>query len=218
MKTTRCDHNDQPFHNYSYDPEGRTIATWGAIYPDGKLASRLWARGVTTTYAYTNGSSLLAIGYSDDTPDVAFQYDRLGRTTSAIVAGISTNAYTYHPDTLALSVETQNGMEINRTTDAFGRDTGFNLDGTDYAVTYGYDAYGRFVAVTSFVSSVPFVANYSYLDGSDLLAGMTTSSGFLWTRAYESGRSLITSVENSFGEMVISRYDYTNVSVSRATG
>jgi RHS repeat-associated protein len=185
--------------------------------PDGKLATRLWARGVTTTYAYTNGSSLVAIDYSDTTPDVAFQYDRLGHMASAIVAGISTNAYTYDTETLALSVETQNGMEINRTTDALGRDTGFSLAGSDYAVQYAYDAYGRFVAVTALVSSVPFVANYSYLDGTDLLSGMTASSGFLWTRAYESGRSLITSVANRFGEMVISRYDYTNDALGRRT-
>ena len=46
--------------------------------PDGQLATRAWARGVTTTYAYTNGS-MIAIDYSDSTPDVAFQYDRLGR-------------------------------------------------------------------------------------------------------------------------------------------
>jgi hypothetical protein len=74
--------------------------------------TRTWARGVTTSYSYTSGSSLAAIDYSDDTPDVAFQYDRLGRMTSAIVAGISTNAYTYDPETLALTAETQNGMEI----------------------------------------------------------------------------------------------------------
>jgi hypothetical protein len=46
---------------------------------------------------------------------------------------------------------------------------------------------------------------------------MTSSSGFLWTRAYESARSLITSVENRFGETVISRYDYTNDEIGRRT-
>jgi RHS repeat-associated protein len=181
---------------------------------DGKLASRLWARDVTTSYAYTNGSSLVAIDYSDTTPDVAFQYDRLGRMTSAIVAGISTNAFTYDPETYALSVETQNGMEINRTTDALGRDTGFSLVGSDYVVTYGFDAYGRFHSVSSSVQSV---ATYTYLPGSDLVSGMSTSSGFLWTRAYESARSLITAVENRYGEAVVSRYDYANDELGRRT-
>ena len=63
--------------------------------PDGKLATRTWARGVTTAYAYTNGSSLASITYSDDTPTVYFSYDRLGRQVSAIVAGVSTNLYSY---------------------------------------------------------------------------------------------------------------------------
>jgi hypothetical protein len=45
-------------------------------------------------------------------------------------------------------------MEINRTTDALGRDTGFSLGGSDYAVTYGCDAFGRFSSVTSSVFSV----------------------------------------------------------------
>ena len=185
-----------------------------AYTPYGQLASRAWARGVTTTYAYTNGSSLAAVGYSDDTPDVAFAYDRLGRQVSAIVAGISTNAYTYDPETLALSMETQNGMEINRTGDGLGRDTGFSL-GPDYAVQYAYDAYGRFHSVSSSVQSAQSVAVYTYLPGSDLVSGMTSSGGFLWTRAYESARSLITAVENRFGETVISRYDYANDELGR---
>ena len=184
--------------------------------PDGQLATRAWARGVTTTYAYTNGS-MIAIDYSDSTPDVAFQYDRLGRMVSAIVAGISTNAYTYDPETLALSVEMQNGMEINRTTAALGRDTGFSLASSDYAVTYGYDAYGRFHSVSSSVSLASLAVQYSRLPNSDLISGMTSSSGFLWTRAYESGRSLITSVENRYGETVISRYDYANDALGRRT-
>ncbi len=184
--------------------------------PEGKLASRIWARGVTATYGYTNGSSLASIDYSDDTPSVAFAYDRLGRMTSAVVAGVSTNTYAYDPETLALSVETQNGVEITRTTDALGRDTGFSLAGSDYAVQYAYDAYGRFHSVSSSVQSVQSVAAYSYLEDSDLISGMTVSSGFLWSRAYES-RSLITSVENSFGETEISRYDYQNDELGRRT-
>ena len=185
--------------------------------PDGKLASRLWARGVTTSYTYTNGSSLVAIDYSDNTPDVAFTYDRLGRQVSAIVDGVSTNTYTYDSETLALSVETQNGLEINRTTDALGLDIGFSL-GSVYGVQYGYDTYGRFSSLRALAPlRETNTFTYSYLPNTDLLSGMSASSGFLWTRAYESGRSLITSVENSFGETVISRYNYTNDELGRRT-
>jgi hypothetical protein len=186
-----------------------------AYTPDGKLATRAWARGVVTAYAYDSSGSLTNIAYSDATPDVTFTYDRLGRQVSAIVDGVSTNAYTYDPETLALSAETQNGMEIDRTTDALGRDTGFSLPGSPYAVQYAYDAYGRFHSVTSSITSITSTFTYSYLPNTDLISGMTSSSGFLWTRAYESGRSLITSVENRYGETVISRYDYENDALGR---
>ena len=124
--------------------------------PDGKLASRTWARGVTTSYAYTNGSSLAAIDYSDDTPDVAFTYDRLGRQVSAITAGVSTNLFGYSPygqltnEIVSLLCAPAPLREtLIRTTDPLGRSTGFSLADSDYAVTYGYDAYGRFQSVTS---------------------------------------------------------------------
>jgi YD repeat-containing protein len=43
------------------------------------LASRTWARGVTTTYTYNDAGDLSALDYSDATPDVAYHYDRRGR-------------------------------------------------------------------------------------------------------------------------------------------
>ena len=163
-------------------------------------------------------------------PDVLFTYDRLRRQVAVIVDGVSTNTYTYDTETLALSVETQNGMEINRTTDlpapqsfatrqagALGRDSGFSL-GSGYSVQYGYDAYGRLSSLSALASlRETNTFTYSYLPNTDLISGMTASSGFLWTRAYESARSLITSVENRYGETVISRYDYENDALGRRT-
>ena len=187
--------------------------------PDGLLASRLWARGGVTSYACSNGASLAAIDYSDDTPEVAFAYDRLGRQVSAIVDGVSTNTYTYESETLALSVETQNGMEINRTTDALGRDTGFSL-GSDYSVQYGFDTYGRFHSVSSSVQSVSSVVEYTRLAGSDLISGRSLETGnslLAVGYSYELAYSLITSVENRCGETVISRYDYANDALGRRT-
>ena len=150
-----------------------------------------------------------------------YTYDRLGRQKVAQTF-LSAHHYAYDPATLAMVSETiidlQAGTSnvITRATDALGRSTGFSVagvgdPGSPYAVEYGYDAYGRFHSVTSSVRSMSprsgksakSVAIYSYLPNSDLVAGMTASSGFLWTRAYESSRSLITSVENRFGETVI---------------
>ena len=58
---------------------------------------------MTTTYGYTNGSSLAAIDYSDSTPDVSFQYDRLGRQK---VAQTFLSAHHFAYDGLDLVSET----------------------------------------------------------------------------------------------------------------
>ena len=62
--------------------------------PDGKLASRTWARGVSTTYAYDGWGNLTNIVHSDGAPSVSMAYDVMGRlieTTDA--AGVTTFAY-----------------------------------------------------------------------------------------------------------------------------
>ena len=98
--------------------------------------------------------------------------------TSAIVEGVSTNLYAYDVLTQALAVETQNGVEISRAYDALGRNIGFSL-GSDYAVEYGYDTYGRFASVASSIASTASTPStqsmytYSYLPNTDLLAGYT---------------------------------------------
>ena len=117
-----------------------------------------------------------------------------------------------------LSVETQNGMEINRATDPLGRNTGFSLAGSDYAVSYAYDMFGRFHSLASASSATSAVAfAYSYLPGTDLLSGMSASGGFSWTREYEPHRDLVTSVENRHGTNLISRFDYANDLLARRT-
>ena len=181
---------------------------------DGQLASRIWARGVATTYAYTNGN-MIAIDYSDSTPDVAFQYDRLGRQVSAIVAGVSTNLYAF--DRFGqLTNEVSFGQAfvsaLSRTYDALGRSIGFEID-SGYNVAYGYDSHGRFASVGSDLMPT---ANYSYLADSDLLAGYTLGN-FTRTVSYEPARSLISSVASTFGNNTISQYDYANDALGRRT-
>ena len=56
---------------------------------------------------------------------------------------------------------------------------------------------------------------YSYLSNSSLISGMTASSGHAWARSYEPSRNLISTVENTFGETVISRFDYANDEIGR---
>ena len=160
-------------------------------------------------------------------------HDRLGRITSTIVDGISTNLYSYDASTQALASETQNGVEINRSSDALGRPAGFTLsplplgegqgEGTaQYSVMYNYDQYGRFASVASSIASTASTPStqsmytYSYLPNTDLLSGYT-SGDFTRTVSYEPYRSLITSVENKHGSTTISRYDYENDALGRRT-
>ncbi len=54
----------------------------GPLYtytPAGRLESRTWARGVTTTYTYDIAGELSGVAYSDSTPALSYGYDRLGR-------------------------------------------------------------------------------------------------------------------------------------------
>ena len=90
----------------------------------GRLASRVWARGVTTAYSYDALGQLAGIGYSDSTPEVTLAYDRMGRVVSAVTA-VSSNLFEYAG--LDLVGEVQNGAAITRTYDGLGRPAGFNM-------------------------------------------------------------------------------------------
>ena len=62
--------------------------------PDGKLATRTWARGVTTTYTYDDWGNLTNIVHSDGTPSVSMAYDVMGRQIlTSDAAGVT--AFTY---------------------------------------------------------------------------------------------------------------------------
>jgi YD repeat-containing protein len=170
-----------------------------AYTPDGKLATRTWARGITTSYEYAPCcGNLTAILYSDGTPGVTNQYDRLGRQV-AVIDGTGEHAYVYDPATLALAEEHfLDGTILSRAQDTFGRPAGIAL-GSGYAAVYGYDAYGRFGQV----SNTQFQATYSYLPGSHLLAGYTLTDPvsnfqFQVSRSYEPHRDLISAVSNTF--------------------
>ena len=177
----------------------------------GRLATRVWSRGVTTSYAYDALGQLTNVHYSGNTPDISFAYDRLGRMVSAITA-VSSHLFEYAG--LDLVGEIQDGVAITRSYDGLGRSTGFNI-GDTYSTAYGYDDFGRFHSVSSSVCSVCSVVNYSRLPGTDLVASMTNSAGFWWQRTYEQNRDLITAVSNHVNPVLISAYDYANDAAGR---
>jgi len=73
--------------------------------------------------------------------------DRLGRQLTAITTGGATNLYAYSTNMLELVSKTQNCVVINRSRDTCGRESGLALE-TDYNVSYTFDTFGRFDAVT----------------------------------------------------------------------
>jgi len=192
--------------------------------PDGKLATRTWARldpgtglPLQTLYAYDPIGQLQSVTYSDDTPSVSYTYDRLGRQATVTDAqGTRTNVY--DAATLALTEEQlPDGTVLTRQQDTYGRASGISL-GDDYEVNYGYDGYGRFHSVSSAYS----VVEYSYLPDTSLISGYSIvgqapSPVLSVARAYEPNRNLITGIENQWGTNLVSSFAYENDAIGRRT-
>ena len=140
--------------------------------PDGKLATRTWARGIVTTYSYDANGALTNTVYSDGTPTVSLAYSRAGRQIEAHdAAGITTFLY---DDFGSLTNETVIGVAgtntIERFYDTFGRDAGYALNGVRQS-TLAYDhATGRLATMLANGCDTPFTWNY--LAGSDLKSSL----------------------------------------------
>ena len=199
----------------------------------GRLRTRVWARGITTTtYNYTHGF-LTFTDYSDATPDVATQYDALGRPATVIQANQSQIVYAYNPANLALDTETirydldhdgtyEFTRVLDRSDDALGRDTGFDLkNGTalENRAEYRYSATdGRLAKVLGLAtSSLPYLEfAYGYTPNSDLLATVTGPIHTV-TNTWEPNRDVLDIMENKVGNSVISKYHYGSAEIGQRT-
>jgi len=204
--------------------------------PDGKLASRTWARTdpgtglqLQTLYSYDPQGQMTNISYGQSLVDapISFTYDRLGRQKVAQTF-LSAHSFSYSPQTLALTNETiiANGVTniITRTQDTLGRSVGFSLSSggtaSPLSVSYTYDpTNGRFSAIESAVLGVTNNWQYSHLQNSDLISGVSNSMPFALCslRSYEPNRNLLTSIQNLSGTNLISQFDYTNDEIGRRT-
>ena len=189
--------------------------------PEGKLATRIWARGIATTYSYDANGALTNTVYSDGTPTITLAYNRAGRQIQAIdAAGVTTFLY---DDFGALTNETVVGVAgtntIERFYDNFGRDAGYALNGVRQS-TLAYDpATGRLVTMevpvsdgSSNNSPTPTPNSnfftWSYLAGSDLKSSLTYPNGLTASWQYDANGQLL-QVKNAFPTNTISQYDYT---------
>ena len=198
----------------------------------GRMLTRVWARGITTTYGYTHGV-MISTDYSDSTPDVLITYEPLGRKSTVTQAGQSKITSTYDPANLAPDTETvqydldHNGTYeftrlLDRSRDSLNRDSGFQLkDGTtiENQATYGYFATdGRLLNVIGGgdVSS-PQTFSYGYVSNSNLLQTVTGPIHTV-TNIWEATRDVLDTKENKVGSTVISNYDYAVNAIGQRTG
>ncbi|MEI7881517.1 MAG: RHS repeat-associated core domain-containing protein, partial [bacterium] len=193
--------------------------------PDGKLATRTWVRGVVTAYNYDGLGQLTNISYSDNTPAVAFTYNRLGQQDT-ITDGTGTRLFSY-TDAFQLASETNTTAELVRIYDSQGRPAGYDLvtvgsTSVVSSIRYDHDSLGRFSSLSNNVGGALRAATYSSLPGSDLLPGYDIFSGgtaasLSVTRSFESRRNLITQILNTSGTNLVSQFDYVNDAVGRRT-
>ena len=221
---TRKQYTDTKGTNYTYTAAGR-------------LASRAWARGVTTTYSYTQGLLTLT-DYNDSTPDVTITYDGYSRQSTVTQTNQSQITYSYNPTTLVLASELikydidRNGSyefsrTLDRSRDALLRDTGFQLKtGTtvENSAIYTYSSVdgrlatvGRAAVPAAPVGVSPPVFSYSYLPNSNLLAS-TTGPIHTVTNLYEPTRDVLDLKQNKVGTTTISNYDYAVNAIGQRTG
>jgi len=118
----------------------------------GRLGTRAWARGVTTSYAYNNAGELQTADYSDGTPDVTYAYDRQGRP--ARITGATTNDFAFTAAGLLLSEnvvnKTWNYASQNRVGyDGLQRRSGLTNLSLGLSHTYAYDAASRLQGVST---------------------------------------------------------------------
>ncbi|MBU6303731.1 MAG: hypothetical protein KGS60_19460, partial [Verrucomicrobia bacterium] len=175
---------------WSYHPESGRLA--GKLHPDqrgltytytaaGRLARRTSARGIVTAYSYDAGGEVSLIDYSDATPDLTYQRDRIGQIISVAQASGMTTSFQYAVD-LSGEVESESisggplhGITIDPGYDALQRRDRLLVSGSagapwSHAQSYAYDPAGRL----SGIATAEQAFAYSYLTDSDLL-GTTVS-------------------------------------------
>ncbi|NLN03154.1 MAG: hypothetical protein GX174_14825 [Lentisphaerae bacterium] len=186
--------------------------------PEGKLATRTWARGVATAYAYNADGLPTATTYSDATPGTALTYDALLRPATASNA---VAAYAYANS--ALGTATNETVTLGGTvaTLARGMDHRHRLaelrSSGAAPVHYGYDTENRL----STVSTPAFEAEYAYtLDGWDAGYSVALANGVVLDRIVARDpcrRSLVKAITNSVNGVAVNPLAYAYDKLSRVT-
>jgi YD repeat-containing protein len=174
----------------------------------GRLQTRTWARGVTTTYGYNWAGALASVSYSDSTPGVTTAYDRLGHTASTVRNGIT--------DTMAYNLANEVQSE------SFSGGLLASL-----SVTNGYDQYLRRTQLAALNSGTPFLQHASAYDNASRLQTVTdnsTGTAYSATYSYLANSPLVSQIvfkQSMTTRMTTTKqYDYLNrlTGISSAIG
>ena len=161
--------------------------------PAGRLLSRRWARGITTSYGYDNAGEVQTIAYSDGTPPVATVYDRQGRKTS-ITGSDGTHSLTYNDAGQILTESFPDSVVVSNSYDSLLRRSSLSVvnGGSQLsAIGYQYDAASRLQTVSDGMHG----ATYAYLPGSSLVSSIVFQTGgatkMTTTKSYDNLNRLI---------------------------
>jgi RHS repeat-associated protein len=194
------------------NPSTGAATTNGPVYgytDAGRLQSRLWQRGVTTTYAYNTAGDLWKVNYSDNTPGLTNSYDRRGRL-SGVIHTNRTVSWTYNdadrPLTETIGGGTLGGWSVTNGYNVMLQRTIQSLlqSTTErQKALFGYDNAGRMSAVTNGLST-GLRAAYGYLPNSSLIGTLAltnhnTGRGMVTTRDYDRLNRLRTISSKAFG-------------------
>ena len=211
--------------------------------PSGRLATRTWARGKHTRYAYDLGGRLTNIHYftaanldngsnagnDANTPSISMAYDALGRQT-AQSNGLASSTFSYNSSNLQIDTETITynlpgkpafTRVIDRSQDNLSRESGWTLgepmstSAFENEVAYNYGASdGRLASVNKGSNSF----SYLYAPNSSLIASVTSPAHTV-SNVFETNRNVLASkVNKKLDTTTISGYFYTVNNFGQRTG
>jgi RHS repeat-associated protein len=193
-----------------------------SYYPNGQLKTRIGARGLVSSNAYNIAGQLVSTTYSDGTPSITKQYNRLGQPV-IVTDAQGTRTFNYDTNTFVLISESINGTNtISYSYNSRGQQTGYNSSPNLGEVAslraggvYTYDSFNRLATMHAVFGSETNTFHFNYLDGSAMVSSITNNLGFGVSKYYEDNRNLIVGVSNYFGANCISAFEYQNDALGR---
>ena len=184
---------------HRYDPLGRVI----------RVQEDPFGLNYTTTYSHDPRGMLTKVIQGTQTR--TFNYDGLGRLTSAIVPESGPGTYTYDNNNNILTRTDARGATATFTYDLINRVKSASYSDSTATVTYTYDdsavpnAIGRLTAVSSEIST-SFIQGYDALGDVSRSAQVTNGQTYSFSYTYDLSGALVAETYPS-GRVVSNSYD-----------